>query len=221
MRVPALAIGIEDLIRTRGPFAVGRGHVPVGMIALIAVLGGFGYGLAMGSFGARPLQMLYSGVKVPLLLGVSTIICVPSFYVLNSVMGLRDDFSAALRGILAAQAVLAVCLLAMAPWPVLVYVSTEDYVLATNFNGIPFLLGALAGQSVLARHYRPLIARDARHRVPRNLWLLLYVFVSIQFAWVLRPFIGNPAQETEFLREDAWSNAFVAIGGDLLRLFGG
>ena len=62
-----------------------------------------------------------------------------------------------------------------------------------------------------ARHYRPLVARNPRHRVGRAAWLFLYVFVAIQSAWVLRPFVGAPGLPTRFFREGAWSNAYVML----------
>ena len=36
-------------------------------------------------------------------------------------------------------------------------------------------------------------------------WFVLYAFVSIKVGWVLRPFIGDPALPTEFLREGKWA----------------
>jgi len=44
-------------------------------------------GLAAGRFH----QLLYSGVKVPLLMLVTFGLCLPSFFVLNTVAGLRDE----------------------------------------------------------------------------------------------------------------------------------
>jgi hypothetical protein len=42
-------------------------------------------------------------------------------------------------------------------------------------------------------------------------WLVVYAFVGIQMAWVLRPFIGNPDQPTRFFREESWGNAYEVI----------
>jgi hypothetical protein len=173
----------------------------------------------MGAWGLAPLQSLYSALKVPLLLFVATVVCLPSFFVLNTLLGLRADFAAACRGLFAAQATLAVVLASLAPLTVVAYGSSGDYRFAVLWNGFPFLLATLAGQATLARHYAPLIARDPRHRIARAAWLVLYVFVAIQLAWVLRPFVGAPRSATRFFREDAWSNAYLVLTkaiGDLL-----
>jgi hypothetical protein len=202
---------VDGLLRGEGRFAVGNGRVPLVEIAAVLAVCGFVYGAAMGSFSVRALQSLYSGIKVPILLCAATVICLPSFFAINAVLGLRDDFAAALRGVLAAQGTVAVCLAGLAPVTLLSYLSSSNYRFAIVVNGLYFLIAALAGQVTLQRHYRPLVARNPRHRLARAAWLALYVFVAIQLAWVLRPFVGAPTMATRFFREDAWSNAYVAV----------
>lgn len=207
---------IDGLLRAEGRFAVGRGRVPVERLALVLGACGFCYGLAMGSYAGRPLQSLYSGLKVPLLLVLSTGVCLPNFYVLCALLGLRDDFAAALRGVLAAQATVAVGLFALLPIVVLFYASGVDYSTAILGNGAAFALATLAGQRTLDRHYAPLVRADRRHALARRAWVLLYVFVAIQLAWVLRPFVGDPGRTSAFVRDDAWSNAYVVVLRDVL-----
>ena len=50
------------------------------------------------------------------------------------------------------------------------------------------------------------------------MWGLLYVFVAIQVAWVLRPFVGAPMLEPSFVRSNAWSNAYVVVVRDVLSI---
>ena len=138
----------------------------------------------------------------------------------NTVLGLRDDFAAALRGVLCAQATVAVALAALVPVTLTAYASSSNYRFAVAFNGLQFALAALAGQRTLARHYRPLIAANPAHLRARRLWLVLYVFVAIQLAWILRPFVGAPGLPATFLREDAWSNAYVVVVRDVLGIGG-
>jgi hypothetical protein len=186
--------------------------LPVGIVG-----GGLLYGAVMGAYGLRPLQMLYSSLKVPLLVAVSGLICLPNLLVLNTILGLRPDFGAVLRGAAMAQGTVCVSLAALAPLTVVAYLSLEEYGEAVLFNGVVFLAASLAGQVTLGRHYRPLIERNPRHRIARDLWLGLYVFVAVQMAWVLRPFVGDPEQPTGFFRAGAWSNAYVEVAELLLR----
>lgn len=211
---------VEAVLRCEGRHRVGGANVPWAQLAVMVCAGGFVYGLVMGSYAGRSLQALYSGIKVPMLLGISSVICLPSFYVILSLLGLRRDFAAAFRGILAAQATLALCLAALAPVTAVIYLSIDNYQLATMSNGIQFALATIGGQSTFNQHYRPLIRAHARHLLGKWAWTVVYVFVAIQMAWVLRPFIGTPGLPPAFFREDAWSNAYVAVTRTVLDVFG-
>ena len=202
---------LDALLHARGRFAIGIERPPWLLLLLVIAIAGFLYGLAMGSFAGRPLQALYSGLKVPLLLAVATLLCLPSFYVVNAILGLRTRLEAALHGILAAQATLAITLASLSPVTLVFYLSSRVYSHAILLNGLIFLLATVAGQTTLTRHYRPLITENPRHRINRRVWAISYVFVAVQMAWVLRPFVGSPDLETGFFRENAWSNAYVVV----------
>lgn len=179
------------------------------------LLFGLSYGAVMGTFGGvageRLLQIGYSAVKVPLLLLVTFIVSLPSFFVLNTLFGVRGDFAAAVRSLLATQAVLTIILAALSPYTALWYRSSADYNSAIVFNGLMFAIATFTAQWLLRRIYRPLIARNPRHRWLLRTWSVLYAFVAIQLAWVLRPFVGDPHKTVQFFREDAWGNAYVVV----------
>ena len=184
------------------------------LIVFVAVFG-LWYGAVMGTFGGfasdRLMQVLYSSTKVPLLLFATFVLSLPSFYVLNVLLGLGQDFGDAVRCLVAAQAGTTVVLAVLAPYTALFYASRRHYQAAIMFNAVAFGAASLTGQFLLLRFYHPLIQRNARHRWMARLWILVYAFVGIQMGWVLRPFIGNPAEPPEFLRTEAWSNAYVVI----------
>ena len=184
------------------------------LLAFVLLFGLF-YGLVMGSFGGvagrRALQPLYSGVKVPLLLLVTFGLSLPSFFVLNSVLGVRGDFPYVLRGLIATQAALTIVLAALAPVTAFWYASSADYDTALLFNAFVFFVASVAAQFLLRRWYRPLVARNGRHRTLLRAWLVIYAFVGIQMGWTLRPFVGHPHGETRFFREEAWGNAYVHV----------
>jgi hypothetical protein len=169
------------------------------------------YGIAMGASDARPLQMCYSALKLPLLLGVTFLISLPSFYVINSIAGVGRDFGRVVSGLLASQAVLTVVLCSFAPVTVFWYASSPGHEWNLLFNAMLFATASVAGQFALRRHYAPLIASAPVHVRLMKVWLLVYAFVGIQIAWVLRPFVGDPSRPTQFLRDDPWTNAYVWV----------
>jgi len=186
----------------------------------LIILGGALYGGVMGSFGGEGAvhwpQIFYSAVKVPMLLGVSFGLALPSFFIMNSLFGVRDDFRLVLRAVCAAQAGLAITLSSLCPFAALWYASCTDYQWAILFNGLMFAGATVTGQVLLRRGYRQFINRNPRHRTLMQSWTIVYAFIAIQMAWVLRPFVGGPSEATTFFRTGAWGNAYVVVGNLIL-----
>ena len=158
--------------------------------------------------------MIYSAMKVPMLLGITVTVSMPSIFVINSLFGLRDDFRASLSAIISAQAGLTIILASLSPLTVLFYVSntaTQAYSMAILFNALMFGVAAVTAQILLAIHFRPLIQKNARHRWIMRIWIFVYAFVGIQAGYVLRPFIGSPNAPTDFLRRESFQNAYVKV----------
>jgi uncharacterized membrane protein len=212
----------EDLLRCSEPRS--GASISFRSVVAIVVLAGLVYGAAMGSYaavalerswGQQWLQSLYSGVKVPLLLAATLVISLPSFFVINTLLGLRDDFQESLKAIVSAQAGLTMILLSFMPLTLFVYVSVSPmgngYALAILFNAITFGVSSIAAQILLRKYYDRLIQKNSRHRLMVKLWILVYAIVGIQVAYLLRPFIGGPNQSIEFFRENPFENAYVKV----------
>lgn len=208
----------DDILR-RARWTVEATAAPTTVLRLLACVLGYGclYGAAMGcyrGFNGQPdwlLQVAYSSIKAPLLIAGSFAITLPTFFVLSTLLGLRQDFGRACRALVAAQATLAISLAALAPLTLVFYLSTAGYRECLLFNGLAFATASLAGQVVLRSHFRPLIAANARHKRLLFSWGVAYLFVAIQLAWLLRPFIGGSGLEVRFLRSDAWDNAYLVV----------
>ena len=194
-------------------------------LAANLVLFGMLYGAVMGSFAVsgpeRIPQIFYSAVKVPLLLGVTFLIGLPSFFVLGSLFGLRRDFVESVRALVAAQAGLAIVLASLAPLTLFWYATSGNYAAALRFNLLMFTAASFAAQGLLRGYYRPLIARNGKHLWMLRTWLVIYAFVGVQMAWILRPFVGAPTAPVRFFREEAWGNAYLVVARLLGRTFGG
>jgi hypothetical protein len=210
----------DGILRDRSEAAAARHWLSA---LLFVVVFGSCYGALMGTFGGiggdRLLQVLYSALKVPLLLLFTFVVALPSFFVLNTLFGLRSDFPAVLTALVSTQAGLTIVLLSFSPYTLFWYASSADYNAAILFNALIFGLAAFTGQWLLRRRYRVLIAANPRHRTLLRFWLILYAFVGIQSAWVLRPFIGNPGMRVQFFREEAWGNAYVEVAHKVRDLF--
>jgi len=206
----------DDVLRRR-PWTTGAAGTWPALRSLTAQIVVFGmlYGAVMGVFGGilgdRMWQVLYAAAKVPLLLLATFLIGLPSFFVLNTLLGLRRDFAEAVRALMATQAALAIVLASLAPLTALWYASSADYSAATMFNALVFAVASFAAQGLLRGYYGPLVARNRKHRWMLWIWLVLYAFVGIQMAWVLRPFVGDPGIPVQFFRESRWENAYERV----------
>ncbi len=206
---------VENILRGR-PSSFGDGFRDLTVLGGLVATCGFGYGVVMGSYGgwegSRAWQLVVSGIKVPLLLVATFGLVLPGYFVLNTILGLRTDFPRALRAALLSQAAIAIILVSLAPLTAVWYASSEDYPSAVLFNAAAFAIASVGAQTSLRRAYRPLIARDRRHLLLLRGWLVVYAFVGIQLAWLLRPFVGDPTSPVRFLRGGAWENAYVIVG---------
>ena len=220
---------VDRLLRGEGEFApAGKDtsatrHSAATQLAII-VAAGMVYGAVMGSYGGLAdngwKQALVSALKVPFLFTVTFFICLPSFFVLNMLSGLHRDFGRVLTALLSFQAVASLVLAAFAPITFLFNVSTSLYGFMVLCNGVFFGVASMTGHTMMRRQYAPLIAADYRHRIMYRVWILLYVFVGIQMAWTLRPFIGAPNLPVQFFRHGAWGNAYMVLWRLFLNVFG-
>lgn len=214
----------DDIVRAR-PTVLWTVSTRPKYLPLVCVLGIFGmiYGGVMGSyawiFGQKFLQVVYSAVKVPILLMVTSGLSLPFFFVVNSLYGLREDFGKVLRALLATQAALTVILASLSPLTILWYLSCDNYRAAILFNALMFAVASVSAQLVLKQFYRPLIAKNPMHQRLLRLWIAIYGFVGIQMGWTLRPFIGSPTAPTQFFRDQAWGNAYLELYRIITGLF--
>jgi len=173
------------------------------------------YGAVMGSWevhlDGRWRLMCFGALKMPLLVILTTLVCLPGFFVINTAAGVRDDFPIALRAIMGSQAAFAIALLSLAPVIRFIYACGVDQGDAILANAGLFALATGVAQGVLFRGYRPLRERSGVHRRLLWGWLVLYAFVGIQMGWMLRPFIGQLEIPPTFLREEPFSNAYIVV----------
>src|SRR5450432_1209755 len=152
---------IDWLLRGKSKLA---GLSTIRQTTAILLVAGCWYGAVMGTFGGlsywRLPQIIYSSVKVPLLLFLTFVLSLPSFFVLNSLLGLRGDVRQAIRSVAGAQASLILILASLAPFTGLWYISGADYHSAILFNAGTFAVASVGAQLVLRRSYRPLIQRN-------------------------------------------------------------
>lgn len=205
---------LDDLLRAA--LRPGEHEISPRVLARAVVLGGAMQGAIMGAYallnGGSAWFIVISAIKVPLFLAITASLMLPAFYVLYALLGLGDQFKAALRALVAGQAAFALILASIAPLTLVFYVSGASYRGALTFNLVMFALAGIASQKAVRIRFKRLLEADNRHSKLLSIGFGLWAFVAVQLAWNLRPFVGNPDAPAQFLRPDAFTNAYLAIG---------
>jgi hypothetical protein len=195
----------------------------------LIVIGAGAFGAALGCW-RDPLQAVFAGIKLPLIMLLTAAGNALLNGMLAPLLGLRIHFRQSFLSILTSFALASVILGAFSPlaafaiWnaPPLAEGANNSathagilllLVVVIAFAGITAnlrllqLLRALAGESAVA--WRVLLA-----------WLAGNLFLGSQLSWVLRPFIGNPSMPVQFLRPDAFhGNFYETVFRSSLQLF--
>lgn len=102
----------------------------------------FLYGASMGLFSGG-IQILYTALKIPMLLFLTLYICVPTFYILDSLVGGALSLRQMLIIILAGFTIMATILLAFLPVTLFFLLTTADYTFIVLLNVAIFGLGGI------------------------------------------------------------------------------
>jgi hypothetical protein len=205
-----------DLARPeRLAHTIRQGGRLTGRAARHLALGAIGaalFGLALGSFGLSPPQMLASALKSPLLLVGAGALCFPTFYALQLLRAAEPMPLAAAFALQAAAAAAAGAVWGGFALPLAFLVTTtHHYQLSQSMALIVGALGGLSGARRLGQLYRAACDdRPLKSLTVTVPWAILYSAVGAQLAWMMRPFIGSPELGFQLLRPIE-GNMFSAI----------
>ncbi|MBI4556671.1 MAG: hypothetical protein HY706_03740 [Candidatus Hydrogenedentes bacterium] len=148
------------------------------------------------------LTMLVTAIKVPLLFLLTLLIVVPPIYVSSTFVGSRLTFSQLVGVLLASLAFTTVVLASMASVAFFFSLTTRNYTFIKLLHVAFFAYAGLAGLAYLVRSVHAVVG-EVKHELWKWLfiaWLLLYMFVGTQLAWVMRPFVGDPDLKFQLFR---------------------
>jgi hypothetical protein len=170
------------------------------------------YGAVMGAtnllqgsameLSGKLLLVLVTAVKVPVLFLLTLFIVIPPIYVSNAFAGRRLSFRRLLASLLASLAVTGTVLASMGTVALFFALTSHGYHFIKLLHVVFFAYACLSGLAYLVRHVRLLAAGVVGGASPKLalLWLILYIFVGTQLAWVLRPFVGSPGAAFQVFR---------------------
>ncbi|MBE0540749.1 MAG: hypothetical protein IH623_05130 [Verrucomicrobia bacterium] len=182
------------------------------------VFGAGVYGAVMGCW-RDPWQALYTGIKLPLVILLTTLGNGLLNGMLAPLLGFNATFRQSLTIVLLTFATASVILGALSPVALFVVWSTPPLSVATQLSSPEYgfmqltLAVLLASAGVAGNvHVLPLLTQWTRSVVVARkvllAWLAGNLFLGSQICWLLRPFIWDPAGPTRFIGREYFRGSF-------------
>ncbi len=168
-----------------------------------AVMGGTNLmqGQAMPPLGAKITMIFITAIKVPVLLMASGAIVYFPIYVSNAFMGERHSWRQVLALLVSSTAITCTVLASMATVAAFFSITSTTYDFIKLLHVAIFTYSGVIGLQYLLGTIRWMAPpRPRASRTLVALWLLLYMFVGMQLAWVLRPFMSSPGEPFQVFR---------------------
>ena len=195
---------------------------------VVIVVGAGAFGAAMGCWRA-PLQALYTAIKLPLAILLTTLGNAVLNALLAPLFGLNLRFHQTVLAVLMSGTI--ACAVLGAFSPLLFFViwnSPTNVSQATSvaYNAVQLLEVAIIAFAGIAANVRllQLLTRFSAQRISALKvlfgWLAGNLVLGTQLCWIMRPFIGSPGLPVQFFRPDAFrGNFFESVWGSLSRIF--
>jgi hypothetical protein len=189
-----------------------------GLCVLAVVLGAGSYGAVMGGW-RDPLQGLYTGIKLPLVILLTTFGNSLLNGMLAPLLGFNVSFRQTFVIVLMTFAIASVILGALTPVALFLIWNTPPLSATTvqksaEYQSLQLALATFIACAGIMGNTRllPLLREwTASLHVARRVllaWLAVNLLLGSQICWVLRPFIWDPARPIEFIGREYLRGSF-------------
>ena len=164
----------------------------------------FAYGIIMGSYHSVA-QAIASGIKVPVLFSIVLIICFPAFFIIQFILGSKLKLSQMISIILAGFVLLTAIMVSFTPIVVFFLLTGGNYYFLQLLHIAIFILSGIFGMKTIIDALK--YSCEQQSIYPKigvdvfKFWVVILVFVGIQMAWNLRPFLGDRNEPFKLFRE--------------------
>jgi hypothetical protein len=167
----------------------------------------------MGSYHSF-LQSLVAGLKVTFLFLSAIIICFPSFFVIQQVLGSKMNLRQMVTIVLSGFVLTSAISLSFAPIVILFQVTGGNYHFLQLLHVAIFIFSGIFGMRLMVEALK--FACEKKDIYPHigvtvfRIWIIILAFVGIQIAWNLRPFLCNKTEDFKLFRKYE-GNFYTAI----------
>jgi hypothetical protein len=173
----------------------------------------FLYGIVMGSYHSF-IQAIVAGLKVTVLFLATLIICFPSFFVIQQVLGSKMSLRQMIIIVLSGFVLTSSIALSFAPIIILFQITGGNYHFLQLLHVAIYLFAGIFGMRLMIEALK--FACEKKATYPQigvmvfRIWIVILAFVGIQLAWNLRPFLCEKNEEFKLFRKYE-GNFYTAI----------
>jgi hypothetical protein len=195
----------------------------IGRQLLIICLFGFIYGLVMGSYHST-LQSMVAGLKMMVLFITTLLICFPSFFIVQQVLGSKMSFRKMVEIVLSGFVLASTITLSFVPVIIFFQITGNNYHFLQLLHVAVFLFAGFFGMKLILEALK--FACDKKNVYPQigvtvfKVWIVILAFVGIQLSWNLRPFLGDKNEDFKLFRKYQ-GNFYTAVVYSFNQLFSG
>lgn len=172
------------------------------------------YGLIMGSYNSFQ-QSLTSGTKLWLLIFLTLLICFPSFYIVQLVLGSKVGVKQLSAILLSGFLLTTTLMLAFAPIVLFFQLSGDNYNFLQLLHVFVFVFSGFFGMRAVLEALKSSFAEKGVYPkiglVVFRIWVVIFAFVGLQLSWNLRPFVGYKEMPFQLFRQDTQGNVYTTL----------
>ena len=199
------------------------GRIVGAQIIIIAVLC-FAYVLVMGSYYSFS-QASLTGIKIWLLIFSTLLICFPSFYIVQLILGSKMAIKQLIILLLSGLVVVTTVMVAFAPIVLFFQLSAANYQFLQLLHVFVFIFSGFYGMKIVLEALKRVF--ESNQVYPKigltvfKIWVVIFAFVGMQLSWNLRPFIGSKNLPFELFRTSTQGNFYTTVFGAIGDLLDG
>lgn len=182
----------------------------------------FSYGLIMGSYNSA-IQAISSGLKLCILIFLTLLVCFPSFYIVQLVLGSKVKMKQLAVMILSGFLMTTTIMLAFAPIVLFFQMSGDNYhFLQLLHVGVLVFSGFFGMRAVLEALKNSFAESGVYPKIGLNIfriWVIIFAFVGVQLSWNLRPFVGSKDMTFQIVRTNTQGNFYNTVLGAMGQMF--
>jgi hypothetical protein len=173
----------------------------------------FVYGIVMGSYHSL-LQSFVAGVKVIALFLFTIIICFPSFFIIQQVLGSKMSVRQMIIIVLSGMVLMSTILISFSPIVIFFQLTGGNYHFLQLLHVAVFVFSGIFGLRLMVEALK--FACDKKAIYPQigvtvfKIWIIILAFVGIQLSWNLRPFMCEKNEDFKLFRKYE-GNFYTAI----------